>query len=100
DYGDVGGVMLSVTIETNHDIRSEISGALKARVHGTSLSSIDRQPYDEGATGLCQLGRAVIRAIIDDDDLRCVVLGGKHHTGDETFLVVGGDHRDNDSWQV
>ena len=67
-FPQLGGIVLTVAVAADDDVVAALRGVLETCLHGTADAEVERQPDDVRAVRRGDLGRAVDRAVGDDDD--------------------------------
>ena len=85
----LAGIVLAVRVERHDDIDAESLGDEVAGLEGRTLAAVDRMADDVGAERPGDGGRAVARAVIDDEDMGPQAGDLRGHLGQDGRQALG-----------
>jgi len=92
-FGDLGAIVLAVAIDRKDDLHAiQMARMLEAGLERHPLARIDFVADNERASGLRHFGRAILRAVIHNDDRGGVAAGLDDHTADKTRFIISRDN--------
>ena len=90
--GDILGEMLAVTIHRDSIAEARLKGGAEARLQGIALAAVPAVADEGNCLQRFQFfRRAVIAAIVDDEDIGAIEQGILHDTPDGPYIIIRRD---------